>query len=130
MVLSSRQYKDQFGVVQPVSGYGVYADLTLLGNKEYIIYADKSPGNQQYDPFDYTVETIDMGQNEKGVIIKEIDNVTAGSVSINFNPPNPDTVITQLLANESNVNVVFALESDPTQTKTVSINKAGLIEVR
>lgn len=130
MALSSAQYKDSFGMPKAIDGYGVYADITSLGNKKYIIYADAQPGNQQYDALDYLVETIDFSSTEPGVIIKEIGDVFNNKVSINLNSSNLDTKITQLKKNQNNVNVVFALKSDVTSTRNVSVNKSGLVEVK
>ncbi len=128
LALSSAQYRDASGALQSVKGYGVYADQ--LNNKKYIIYADKAPGTQNYDVADYIVETVDFSSIEPGIIIKEVDNVVGQTVSINFTPPNPSTTITQLVPGQSRVDVVFALASDQTKTKTVSINTAGLVEVK
>jgi len=128
--LSSVTYKDSFGVEQAISGYGVYVDINNLGKKKYIIYADKSPSNNQYDSLDYIIETIDFSSSESGVIIKEINNVLNSKASIDFIPPNPDTKISSLSPNKSSVEIVFALESDLTKTRTVSVNISGLIEVK
>ncbi len=128
--LSSNLYKDAEGNYQSVAGYGVYLDMSQYGNKKYIIYADASPGNQQYDDLDYIVSTIDLGVNEPGIMVKELDNVVGNNASINFNPPDPTTTITQLDQGETGIDVVFAVESDPLQTKTVSVNSSGLVEVK
>lgn len=128
--VSSVPYKDSFGVQQSVDGYGMYVDLTGQGNKKYILYADKKPGNKQYDATDYIVETVDFGVSEPGVIIKQIDGVFGDNVSINFTPPNPDTTITQLNEGGSTVDVIFSLESDLEITKTVSVNTSGLVEIK
>src|SRR3989344_6185679 len=73
--LSAITYKDASGTPQLVSGYGIYIDMSALGgDKQYIIYADKQPGNQQYDVSDYTVATIDLVIDEPGVVIKELQN--------------------------------------------------------
>src|SRR3989344_643467 len=85
MALSQVQYRDSGGNLQEVSGYGVYVDIGSLGNKKYIIYADRAPGNQQYDALDYLVDTIDFSSNEPGVIIKQINNVVSNKVIVNFN---------------------------------------------
>ncbi len=130
MSISSNLYKDSNGNVQPVSGYGVYVNMDN-GNKKYIIYADVYPGNRQYDELiDYVVQTIDIAASEPGVIIKQLDNIFGNIVSINFNPPDPTTTIAQLFEQEHVLDVIFALESDPSITKTVSINTSGLIEVK
>ncbi len=143
--LSSVQYKDSYGQQRPINGYGVYVDINSLGDKKYIIYADcayhvtLSPncpvnGNQQYDALDYVIDTIDFSLAEPGVVIKQLDNVFGNKASINFSPPNPDTTITSLDPSfnqyESRVDIVFALSSDLTKTRTVSVNTSGLIEVK
>ena len=130
LTVSSTLYKDSLGNEQPINGYGIFVDVTGLGNKKYIIYADKDPGNQQYDLSDYIVETIDFGQDESGVVIQQINNVFGNKVSFNFAPPSPDTTIIQLNTSESSAEVVFALESDASKTRSVWINGAGLVEVK
>ncbi len=133
MSLSSTQYRDSNGILQPVKGYGVYVDIS--NNKKYIIYADVPlcvgcDGNQFYDsPADYIAENIDFSLNEPGVIIQQINNIVGNNVSINFAPPNPTTTITPL-PSQNSIDIVFVLEGDLTKTKTVSINTAGLIEVK
>src|SRR5438105_589842 len=64
LALSSTEYQDQSGQTYAVSGYGVYVDVSGLGNKKYIFYADKAPGNHQYDAQDYVIETIDFSTSE------------------------------------------------------------------
>ena len=124
MSLSFAEYEDSFGVLQPVTGFGGYVDL--FNNTQYIIYADSELGGQYYDgAMDYIVNTVDL---ESGIIIKEINNVTSTDASIDFKPPSPTTTITPL-PNQSILEVVFAIESDPAKIKTVSINTVGLIEV-
>jgi len=135
MALSSVEHKDSNGNVQSVDGYGVYIDLRnfigSLGNKKYIIYADASPGNQQYDTLtDYIAETIDFSATEPEIIIKKLNNVLRNKVSINFNSSNITTSITTLGRNQSSVGVIFSFESDVTKIKTVSINTSGLVEVK
>lgn len=128
--LSQVQYKDSSGEVQAINGYGIYIDINGLGSKKYIIYADSGSGNQQYDSLDYLVETIDFSVNERGVVIKEVNNVSDNKVSINFNFSNFNTTITSLAPNQNSVNIVFALESDLTKTKAVLVNTSGLVEVQ
>lgn len=126
--LSQVIYRDSQGAIQAISGYGTYIDISGLGNKKYIIYADKSPGNQQYDASDYIVETIDFSQTEPGIVIKQLDNVAANKASINTDSTSLNTQITQLNPGQNNVNIVIALESDLTKTRTISVNTAGLVE--
>ncbi len=126
----SRYYDPSTKVEQSVDGYGIDVDLSALGSKKYIMYADKSPGNQQYDSLDYIVETIDFSSADPGIIIKEVDNVIGKSASINFNSSDLNTNIFQLLSLQNSATVVFALESDPAITKSVLVNTSGLVEVK
>ncbi len=130
LALSSLTYTDQFGVTQPNSGYGIYVDVNGLGATTYVIYADKTPANNQYDAQDYIVKTVDFSQDEPGIIITGVAHVANNQASINFKPPNPDITITQLDQGENSVEVTFALASDPSTYQTVSINTSGLIEVK
>lgn len=115
-----------------VKGYGVYINLdsSNLGNKKYIIYADIND-NQRYEGTDSIIETIDFSQTELGVIMNRIDGTTNNQqVDINFKPPNPAITITSLLSGINRAQIIFALESDLLKTRIVSVNTAGLIEVK
>jgi hypothetical protein len=54
--------------------------------------------------------------------------------SINFEPPDPIVNIVLkdpgAFSGELWVRVTLALEADPNQTKTIEINRAGLIEIK
>lgn len=130
MALSGVPYKDSKGKIKNVSGYGVYLDMDSLGNKRYSVYADKSPGNQKYDISDYLVETVDFSSDEPGIVIKEIHHIAGKKVSVNFNISNINTIITELNPGKSNVEFVFAIESDLEKTKMVLVNTSGLIEIK
>ena len=114
----------------PAKGYGIYVRIEE-DTKSYKLYADTA-GDEQfpseweyYTPADCLVETINI--QEKGVIIKEA-NVPNQKVSINFKPPNPDIKIKWLQGNE--IEIVLALESDLSKTKTVIASKAGVFQIR
>jgi len=114
-------------------GYGVYLDIAKsLGNKKYIIYADTNNDQQYFEGKDTIIETIDISKEEPGVFIKQIsDNPNNTNDSINTDAKSLDTNITVLNDKFADrVDIIFALESDPTQTKTVTINTGGLIEVK
>ncbi|OGZ79308.1 MAG: hypothetical protein A2312_02455 [Candidatus Staskawiczbacteria bacterium RIFOXYB2_FULL_32_9] len=107
-------------------GYGVYFDSAVLGNKKYIIYADID-GDRQYNVNeDFVSKEIDLSLPEPGIIIKEIHNGTS-RLSINFAPPNFNTTITNLLQGTDTVEIVIAIESKPETTRTIYVNKSGLI---
>jgi prepilin-type N-terminal cleavage/methylation domain-containing protein len=125
--LSSEQYKDSGGTLQTVFGYGVYVD-TLSNNKQYIIYADKT-GNQIYDVTDYVIDTVNFSSTEPGIVIKQINNIVGTNVNIDFIPPNFNIIITPVAVG-NRVDVVFALASDLTKTRTVSVYQSGLVEVQ
>lgn len=133
MALSSVPYKDSIGVSRSIAGYGIYINTGVIGEKKYIMYADNNDqqsGNQQYDILDYTAKTFDFSVYESEVFIKEIRNVSGGnSVSINFSPPDPSTVISSLSQGQNKADIVFALESDPEKIKIVSVNASGLVKV-
>lgn len=143
---SAAPYVDSSGIPQIVNGYGVYVDINSLGNKKYIIYADRPDSattlngityllsNKYYDSLDYVVETIDVSSAETGVVIKEINTPdVSNNISIDFNSSDLATIITippPIQQNKNNVDIVFALESDLTNTRTISVNTSGLIETK
>ncbi|MEK7124262.1 MAG: hypothetical protein AAB877_01065 [Patescibacteria group bacterium] len=136
LALSSKPYIDANGQEQLIAGYGVYFDANLnsaMGNKKYIIYADKNDlGNadSQYTAEDYVVSQIDFSLTEPGIIIKETANPFGNTASVNFSPPNPITTIYSAGQSQTKIDIVFAIESDLEKTKTVSINTSGLVEVK
>jgi len=103
-------------------GYGIYLHQ---GNTSYLIYADTNPaqGNEIYDGGDVIIETISF---ESGVFIK---NVNPSSLSINFKPPDPKIRIGNNSQTLSEVSIVLSLSTDTSKTKTIKVNKAGLIYV-
>jgi prepilin-type N-terminal cleavage/methylation domain-containing protein len=127
-------YKNINDQVVVVGGYGIYVNIPSLGNKKYLMYADyalpNESGNHRYDALDYVASSIDISSREPGVIIKAITNIAGSDTSINFDAANQNIKIANLAANNQNIDVVFALEDDPTITRTVSINTSGLIEVK
>lgn len=129
LALSSQPYQDEFGIRQPVAGYGIYVDINHLGDKKYLLYADRLPANAQYDATDYVIETVDLGLSEPGVVIKSIGNVFGKNASIDFAAPDARVQVNQLDAGTRSIQVVLALESNPSITKSVIINTSGLVEI-
>ena len=130
MALSSVPYKDSLGVEHQVDGYGVYVNLTGLGNTKYIVYADKSPGNNKYDTSDYLIKQVDFSLNEPGIIIQNMFGVSGGNTtSVNFKSVDLSTSIDNLLVGSNSVSFYISEASELFKTKTVSINTAGLIQV-
>ena len=98
-------------------GYGIYL---IQGGENYLLYADTNPG-EIYDGGDAGIETIYF--LEKGVYIKDLG---PASTSINFKPPDPKINIS---GGGNEVFIVIALKADSTKTRTIRVNKAGLIFV-
>jgi len=128
MAISASECEPCGGII-PGTGYGIALD-TNWDTRRYRLYADTNGDNEFFTPQDTIIETIDL---EKGIIIKQIGTLpdTSPQVSINFKPPDPDTKIKYLPAQPSlNEGILtLALETNLNQTKTVKINKAGLIEI-
>jgi len=103
-------------------GYGIYLQQ---GNISYFIYADTNPaqGNEIYDGGDIIIETISF---ESGVFIK---NINPSSLSINFKPPDPKIRIGNSSQSLNEVSIIISLLTDTSKTRTIRVNKAGLIYV-
>ena len=118
------------------SGYGIF--LEVSSNSVYILYADiyadtiPPQGNEFYTPADTIIEPPYI-ELEKGIIMQNI-NTPPLKVAINFKPPDPTTKIkypsggseAELMGDAI---ITLSVETDPSQTKTVRVNKAGLIWV-
>jgi len=132
-----------------IAGYGLYikrdAEVGTLCNTGILIYADscfagannadKNKYTIPYEPScpdgDYIIDCIDINSENKGVIVKGFNNTVTGDfTSINFTPPNPSIAIENLNSGHSAVEIVLGLESDGSLTKTISVNTAGLIEIK
>jgi len=103
-------------------GYGIYLQQ---GNTFYFIYADTNPaqGNEIYDGGDVIIERIPF---EGKVFIK---NVNPSSLSINFRPPDPKIRLGNSSQSLNEASITISLLNDTSKTKTIRVNKAGLIYV-
>jgi len=116
---------DKFSGLIPAGGYGVYFNIT--SPNQYIIFADLGPSpDKVYSGSSEAVETISLGNKIK---IKSISPPNPSNVvNIVFMPPSPDvylqggTIVDQ-------VEITISLVSDPSKTKTIAVNKAGLISI-
>ena len=101
-----------------ISGYGMRFDDPDVS---YIRFADCN-GNETYQPSDDKLETIEL---EDGV---RIQSVTSSALDIVFVPPNPEVFINgDSAANPGQI--VLELESDPSVTRTITVNNKGMISV-
>lgn len=115
-------------------GYGIYININGGSGSDvsYIMYADTSGGSNPddwnfYTSADCVVRTIWI--QETGVVIKSI-NTSNKKVSINFTPPNPNINIKWLADNQDAIEITLGLKNDSSKTKIVSVNRAGLIEIK
>ena len=116
--------KEQSGTI-PLGGYGVYFEAI---DSEYNAYIYADNGNQRYDSSDEEIEKISL---EKETKIKKVGNGSQ-KYSINFTPPDPLVSFyegsTQLAQKE--LEIIVSLRKDPSVTKSVIVNKSGLIYVK
>ena len=135
MALSGAEIK---GVALSAQGYGIYINLGSSA-KKYMLYADID-GDKRYtsETDDYIIQTIDLNNDAKGVVIKTISNTNNDQhISINFNPPNPTISISPDLAiingrKADRAGITFGLESDSdaSNIRNVFIYMSGLIEAK
>ncbi|MBZ9569597.1 prepilin-type N-terminal cleavage/methylation domain-containing protein [Patescibacteria group bacterium] len=124
MAMSAKECEECGGIV-PQSGYGIY--LEVASPYIYKLYADTDP-NEFFTPGD-TIVGPPYIELEKGVLIHDIDTPPQ-KVSINFKPPDPSVKIKPDIGSDlDKVTITLALEADPSNTKTIKVNKAGLIEI-
>ena len=112
--MSARAFQGQI----PKGGYGIY--FKISEKDHYILFADLN-GNNHYDSgSDGLVEDIKI---EKEV---QISQLSASPLHITFTPPDPTVTIkpNALLAQ-----ITLAIQTDPTKTKTIQVNKAGLVYI-
>jgi len=147
MALSGAEIKKPDSTTLNAKGYGIYINLNNSAN-EYIIYADLNNdqkynadtlGNIDCDNYspgsntgDCVIETIDLNNDAKGVVINAISNTNNSQyISINFNPPNPTiSIFPGLAENAIRAGITFGLDSDSKNTRTVYMWTSGLIEAK
>ncbi len=116
-------------------GYGIYLKTVpetvpaTQPQTSYVLYADKN-NNQKYDSGGGLGETIEEVNLESG--IKILDLISGKHINIIFTPPDPTVFFTDADGIDlglSQISIVISLISDETKTKTIKVNKAGLIYV-
>ncbi len=110
--------KDSSGDI-PAGGYGIYFDTTNPFN--YILFADLDASKSRKSDGSEDVKSVEI---EKGLVLKTLS--PSNPANITFVPPSPNvylqggTIIGQ-------VDIIIAIQTDPSKTKTIIVNKAGLI---
>lgn len=115
MAMSAREFESNVP-----SGYGI---RFALGVSNYILFADDND-NQDYDPgADRVMENIAL---EKGI---EINDLSGPPLRITFTPPDPTVTIKPGAPGWISLCIIGADCLDPSKTKTITINQAGLIGI-
>ena len=118
----------------PRGGYGVYFNASGTDCLAYI-YADKSD-NEKYDPGE-EIETLSVEREAKITKIEDLGDLPTNEkeFSINFKPPDPEVKIMKWNPGPAaqfsgDMAITLSLKKDPTSTKSVIVNKSGLIYVK
>ena len=126
MAMSAQEFEGEI----PDGGYGIY--LRTVPPKppqtSYILYADKIY-NRKYDSGVGAGETIEQINFEKGI---KILSINGNHLNVIFTPPDPIVFFTDAEGENLNldeISIVICLISDESKTKTITINKAGLINI-
>ena len=99
--------------------YGI--NFQIINSTSYILFADLND-NKAFDSGSSPSEVIENLSLEKRVKITNLS--PPSSLNITFSPPDPTTNI-----NISATSAIITIAND-SQTKTITINKAGLIYVK
>ncbi len=121
MAMSAKEFNGSV----PLGGFGLYFDKIQLGPTNYLIFADLN-GNKFPDLPGEEVESIDLERNIK------FSNFFMGptesdSVFFVFIPPNPQICINN--CNSDSARIIISITDNPSKTKTIKLNKVGLIEI-
>jgi prepilin-type N-terminal cleavage/methylation domain-containing protein len=127
MAISGRDCPECSG--DEVFGYGIFFDIA--NPTSYFIYADVHPpapnGNDFYDASqDVVIENISM---EEGAVLHSL-NGGAPRLCINFRPPDPTVKIKEDETDDlatGQIDIIFG--SDTSDVRTITVNKAGLIDI-
>lgn len=114
MAMSSREFQGQI----PKGGYGVY--FKEQEKDHYILFADLN-GNYSYDPgSDGLIEDVKI---EKDI---QISQLSSSPLTITFTPPDP---IVTIKPDAPTATITLAIKTDPTKTRTIRVNKLGLVYI-
>ena len=143
--LSGLQVEDSEENMISVKGYGIYVNFSSYPAETYAIYADVD-NNKKYDVIgnyednycknesnpvsDCIIEIIDVTDGNPSLYVVNVNNISETFTSINFRPPDPLVNIDNIVGEASEVGIVLGLTSGETDTRTVWVNKSGLIRVQ
>jgi len=118
----------EFGGEIPTGGYGIYLRRVPSPQTSYALYIDENNDHQCNGCNSESGEFIQRIYFESGI---KILSLNGNHVNIIFTPPDPEVYLLDNDAEElgSEVIIVICLTDDESKTKTIKINKAGLIYV-
>lgn len=150
MAISSQKTPLEFGEeVFPRGGYGIYFKIDPGDPKGYriILFAD-CDGQGDYDESgtadcagaesgfglsrDETIEelTLEEGIKIEKLQVDSLPDDSLGSLSITFTPPDPTVTIKSGWTEGNLATITLSLKDAPTITRTVTVNKVGLIDTK
>ncbi len=127
MAMSARETRIMTPPRVPEGGYGIhFARYVAAGVVNYRIYLYADLNNNARYTAGERVKTIVL---EKGVKVErvEVNGASSSEVDITFRPPDPTILISP--GNKDKATIILSLKPDPTQTRTISVNTAGLIAI-
>lgn len=127
MSVSAKEFSCPGGATVPEGGYGVMFFNALSFTDKFMIFADCDENRSSG-----TGENVEMISLESGVRLKEfyVDEVKNDlGTTVTFVPPDPDVCIYMSCEDYNSTRIIISLESDPAKTRTITLNKAGLIEI-
>ena len=134
MAMSGRECLECGG--QLPTGYGIQLRTSQGSNMLYKLYADTGEPYEFYsEEDDITIEVIQL---EKDIVIKSVSMLVIGEAPtfptrtcLNFKPPDPLVAIKSVSSQTSRdiAEITLGFKSGPSDTKKITVNKAGLIEI-
>lgn len=125
MAMSAKEFEGSM----PQGGYGIYFYKFEFAGidfpHQYVLFADSNSDQTMTLP----AEQVEIIELEKGVQFSDfyLDGAPSDGTVFTFVPPDPQTCINQC-ANDS-TSIIISLESDSTQTETITLNKIGLVDI-
>ena len=130
MAISAKEYNcSAFPPNQKLKGYGINFYNHQFSPEYAYFYSTLAKCTFVYDGEEQeNTSTMERIYLETGIKIKEIKqgDTVVNSAYIFFYPPDPETD----LSGASKVEVTLAVEDDLSQTRTVEINKIGVISIK
>jgi len=129
MSVSAQEFTCPGGTTVPEGGYGVFFYNSSGYKNKFFIFADCDQDRTTLIGGEEIAETISL---ETGIELKEfyVDGAKNDlSTVFTFVPPDPDVCIFASCEDYNSTRIIISLESDLLKTKTITLNKAGLIEI-